>query len=420
MKFSLSLTAAAVLALCILAGCTHGTSQGASDTIPGTYLTVHFSHLNGTAQRAILPDIPAPKDFDGITLAGTRTDTEGSVEQKWTAVHDMENTLIPIEEGNWNFDLKLEQNGITVFQGNKSNINITAGENSLMFDVSASSEGEGTVSVTFSFPANMAKVTVSLFTDTEQQSPIHSQTLTDGLQETGSHIQTVEYIEENIPGGNYVLRFDVYSAVQDSQPAISYTETVLVIPSQTSSATVSLAYPEYRNITYHLGTGSWNDTGVIPYKFNTYQTVTLPDSDKLTAPAGYFFGGWYSNETCTGETVTSIPAGTVSNQEFWAKWIRSDPTTPTVSIDIQIPVYEDIQSDIIFNEQENTLELRESYPSYCWFIDGEQIPDAKTQYITLPDSIEPGIHEAFVIVTTHDGTILSTRTEFTIPQEEQP
>ena len=418
MKFSL--ITAALLALCTLAGCSHGTSQEPTDTSLGTYLTVHFSHENSIIPRAILPDIPAPEDFDGISLSGTRTDKDGTVEQKWTAVHDMETALIPIEEGIWNFNLKLEQNGITIFQGNKTNINITTGENTLTFDVAAATEGYGTVSIVFSFPANMEKVIASLFIDTEQQSPIRSQTLTDGLEETDSHIQTVKYIEENIPGGNYVLRFDVYSAVQDSQPAISYTETVLVIPSQTSSATVSLAYPEYRNITYHLGTGSWNDTDVIPYKFNTYQTVTLPDSDKLTAPAGYFFGGWYRNEEYTGEAVTTIPAGTVSNQEFWAKWILSDPTTPTVSIDIQIPVYEDIQSDIIFNEQEYTLELRESYPSYCWFIDGKQIPDSDIGCIKLPGSVESGIHEALVIVTTYDGTILSTRTEFTIPQEEQP
>ena len=81
---------------------------------------------------------------------------------------------------------------------------------------------------------------------------------------------------------------------------------------------------------------------------------------------------------------------------------------------------EDIQSDIIFNEQEYTLELRESYRSYCWFIDGKQIPDSDIRCITLPSSVESGIHEALVIVTTNDGTILSTRTEFTIPQEEQP
>ena len=96
MKFSL--ITAALLALCTLAGCSHGTSQEPTDTSLGTYLTVHFSHENSIIPRAILPDIPAPEDFDGISLSGTRTDKDGTVEQKWTAVHDMETALIPIEE----------------------------------------------------------------------------------------------------------------------------------------------------------------------------------------------------------------------------------------------------------------------------------------------------------------------------------
>ena len=32
------------------------------------------------------------------------------------------------------------------------------------------------------------------------------------------------------------------------------------------------------------------------------------------------FGGWYDNSECQGEKVTFIPAGTTSNQKYYALW----------------------------------------------------------------------------------------------------
>jgi len=46
--------------------------------------------------------------------------------------------------------------------------------------------------------------------------------------------------------------------------------------------------------------------------------------DELVLPAatkdGYTFAGWYDNAELTGDAITAIPAGTIGNKEYWAKW----------------------------------------------------------------------------------------------------
>ena len=49
---------------------------------------------------------------------------------------------------------------------------------------------------------------------------------------------------------------------------------------------------------------------------------------KLTTPSkgGYTFDGWYANEDCTGEKVTSIPANTTVDQTFYGKYVANEYT----------------------------------------------------------------------------------------------
>ncbi len=51
------------------------------------------------------------------------------------------------------------------------------------------------------------------------------------------------------------------------------------------------------------------------YNINT-PTITLPT---ITKPS-YTFEGWYDNAAFTGNKITSIPAGSTGNKEFYAKW----------------------------------------------------------------------------------------------------
>jgi uncharacterized repeat protein (TIGR02543 family) len=53
-------------------------------------------------------------------------------------------------------------------------------------------------------------------------------------------------------------------------------------------------------------------------------SVYTPDSLPLTLPAperaGCEFSGWYENEGLTGNPVPNIPAGSMGDKTFWAKW----------------------------------------------------------------------------------------------------
>ena len=73
-------------------------------------------------------------------------------------------------------------------------------------------------------------------------------------------------------------------------------------------------------ITYHLDGGSNHKDN--PANFNvTTATITLQDPTKT----GYTFAGWYTNadKTVSGKT---IPLGTYTNKEFWAKWTANTYT----------------------------------------------------------------------------------------------
>ena len=69
------------------------------------------------------------------------------------------------------------------------------------------------------------------------------------------------------------------------------------------------------NITYHLGGGINAEDN--PTEFNER---TLPLTLKAPTRDGFTFGGWYQNQACSGNQVTTIDAGTEKNVSLWAKW----------------------------------------------------------------------------------------------------
>ena len=111
-------------------------------------------------------------------------------------------------------------------------------------------------------------------------------------------------------------------------------------------------------ITYHLDGGSNHKDN--PANFNvTTATITLQDPTKT----GYTFAGWYTNadKTVSGKT---IPLGTYTNKEFWARWTANDytitlnqngattesaPTSLTATYDATAPVYDDGAKAYKFN-----------------------------------------------------------------------
>jgi uncharacterized repeat protein (TIGR02543 family) len=81
-------------------------------------------------------------------------------------------------------------------------------------------------------------------------------------------------------------------------------------------------------ITYNPdgGTGATDGTYTIE---SSEITLDVPTKD------GYTFEGWYDNVGLTGTAVTTIPAGSTGNKEYWAKWTPTSnpPTTDQQAVD---------------------------------------------------------------------------------------
>ena len=77
-------------------------------------------------------------------------------------------------------------------------------------------------------------------------------------------------------------------------------------------------------VTFNANTGNEEDNS---YQYaNSGDTVSVPEAPDYP---GHTFGGWYEDENCTGETVTTITATDADNQVYWAKWTaKSYPSTP--------------------------------------------------------------------------------------------
>ena len=72
------------------------------------------------------------------------------------------------------------------------------------------------------------------------------------------------------------------------------------------------------NITLNINGGQYQSY-TPPTKRLYSQPVNLPTSTNISK-TGYTFDGWYENSSFTGSKVTSIPAKTDDNKEYWLKW----------------------------------------------------------------------------------------------------
>ena len=97
------------------------------------------------------------------------------------------------------------------------------------------------------------------------------------------------------------------------------------------------------NITYNLngGTGATNTT----YNVES-ATITLPTTPTKT---GYTFSGWYDNEGCTGEPITTIPQGSTEDKTFYAQWTAN---TYTVVFDANGGVGEMANQDFTYDVEQ--------------------------------------------------------------------
>ena len=103
-----------------------------------------------------------------------------------------------------------------------------------------------------------------------------------------------------------------------------YTDAALTTPVTTipfaADGTVTLyikvSTPLNYTITYNLNGGTNHASNPTTYNIES-ATITLQAPTKT----GYSFGGWFDNEDCTGDAVTTIATGSYGNVTLYAKWL---------------------------------------------------------------------------------------------------
>ena len=73
-------------------------------------------------------------------------------------------------------------------------------------------------------------------------------------------------------------------------------------------------------ITWHKAGGEFINESTMPKSYTTEDRIVIPEGVTRT---GYTFAGWYDNEDCTGNPVTSIEKGDGGNKDYWAKWTKN-------------------------------------------------------------------------------------------------
>ncbi|MCR5766839.1 MAG: InlB B-repeat-containing protein, partial [Treponema sp.] len=78
--------------------------------------------------------------------------------------------------------------------------------------------------------------------------------------------------------------------------------------------------PKTYTITLHIDGGTIADgKNVTSYTYGT--GATLPTKADIMK-YGFNFGGWFTNEECSGSIATQISITDTGNKEFWAKWME--------------------------------------------------------------------------------------------------
>ena len=269
----------------------------------------------GETARTVFPQL----DFQNLSFALTGSLSGGNSQKlgNWNTYSAMDSVLIALDIGEWIFTLTASNTSGVVLEKSITK-NVTPGTHILDFGPLDFSSGAGSVSVTLILPLNHGVATASaalyevstnnLVTGTEQSLSLASQT--DGRQ-------AVTYTQNNVPKGNYFLKFQFTQALKSDVIDV-YQELVQVAPHLTSSATRELAaLNSYYQVTLNVDGGNFSpDT--TPSSFSRYEDVLLPTPTK----EGYIFGGWYDKGDFNKTPVKTLPKGTDRDHNFTALWVQ--------------------------------------------------------------------------------------------------
>ena len=303
-----------------------------ADNSNEAYITISVKQ---DGKRTALPVTPNMNEFTSFNLNGrirvTDFDKTWTSTQSESAYSQMINDTIAVKEDEtYTFTLTAILDGIT-YQGTLRQ-DIIKGENHLSFELvlkelSESSEyNVGLLWIELSFPSVVREFDAELTNlDGTPVTPIDTITI------NGQQIE--QFIETRISGtrgayqafpinvGNYIVNFTFYGDTEKTLKLGQWREYAGIAGGFVSHSEINIESEDELESLYsiNLNTNSGTISGNFPGSYTRYSSeITLPGEDEISR-TGYCFEGWYDAET-GGNRVYTIPAGSVGNKTFYARW----------------------------------------------------------------------------------------------------
>ena len=187
--------------------------------------------INMEQPRTILPDMSIQTDITSWKLNGTyiASQTQSCI-KTWDSTAEMQNEVIELQQGTWDFSLSAYKEETVVLTGQANSINVTSGVTPVHITLNHISEGNGFIDVDFTVPENVSELTAEL-KQFAADGTIHE---TDtGTQTLAVNNNTAVYSSGPLPAGNYLL------TVSGSGIAL-YSEAVTVAANCTSRKSIEL------------------------------------------------------------------------------------------------------------------------------------------------------------------------------------
>lgn len=317
MKRKIFSVLAAVTALA-LSSCSMFDSVDSHDDDADSYIKISVNE-----SRAALPSVSGVEGFDKFTLTGsavggTEVNKIWQTEGTDTAYKQMTADRIEVTKGkDYVFTLTAQKGG-AVWKGSTTKT-IGGGKNSIAFVLSLSSfsqDGSGSVLVTLAVPDAVKAVEAALKTADE----------TEVVSVSGTPLTFADgkatYSASDIDSGSYMLIFTLFGDAEKTLKLADWREYVGITDDITSSSSPEIKtnaeLESIYTLTFNLNDGTM--AGAVPGSFTRYSDAIMLPTAESVIKNDYAFDGWYDNEELAGNAVTTLPAGTVGNKTFWAKW----------------------------------------------------------------------------------------------------
>ena len=372
------------------------------------YITLDLQEIS----RQALPEIAEAKEFEEITLFGTKAKSgELTISRTWTsnsetlALAQMKAAKIEAEAGeSYSFTLRTQKGG-AVWKGTAEKT-LVAGENALSFKLALAdilNEGQGEISITISLPENVKGVQAEL-KDIAEANIINASAL--------SIIEgKASYTKTEVDAGNYVIIFSLYGDKERTLKLGEWREYAGVAKGFTSSSNPAItSKDELENIykiTYELDGGTLS--AIMPGSYTRYsEDIFLPESSNVSKE-NFKFAGWKNEK---GDFVTKIAAGSSGDIILTATW---KPTTLS-PISVKLGKLKGNEKFTIeWDKASNTFTAPEAN-EYRWYLDGIMGYMATKQTYTLPSKISYGYHT--IMVRIRSLNYLDLAEEFTFEVAE--